>query len=304
MSLSDARGASGDLRSVAVLGTGIMGGAMCRRAAAAGLRVTAWSRPIEHAEALLDGGVEVAETADRAVAGADLVVTMAPDAAAIRSFAEGPEGFLEAMPAHAIWMQCATVGVGPADELIALAERHGVTILDVPVLGSREPAQRGELVALASGEEAAIDRCLPFLSSISRRVMRLGPAGNGSRLKMVTNHWIMGAVAVLAETIALADGLGIGGRPFLDALDGTQMNMGYAQIKGAMMIERVYPSQGSLATGAKDAVLAHRAASDLGLPARVSEAAAELLTAALAQRSPGHDDDMAAAFEAAIRPAG
>jgi 3-hydroxyisobutyrate dehydrogenase len=152
---------------------------------------------------------------------------------------------------------------------------------------------------MASGDDAAIDRCAPLLSVISRRVLRVGRAGMGSRLKMVTNHWIMGCVATLAETFALADGLDLDGALFLEALRGTEIDMGYAHIKGAMMLKRAYPAQGNLAIAEKDARLANLAARGAGLPARVSAAAAELMAAAVELR--GGAEDMAAAFEAAMR---
>jgi 3-hydroxyisobutyrate dehydrogenase len=229
---------------------------------------------------------------------ADIVVTMVPDAEAIKSFATGDDGFLPAMGSSAVWLQSSTVGVAPADELIAMAAQHAVAIVDAPVLGSREPAERGQLVVLASGEDDAISKCDPFFQTVSRRVLRLGPAGMGSRMKMVANHWIMGAVAALAETMALAAGLGVDANTFLGALEGTQMDMGYAQIKGRMMIARRYPPQGNLAIASKDARLAHAAAADLGLPARLSAAAADLMAAAVQLRGGG--EDMAAAFEAAL----
>src|SRR4029077_2523430 len=148
--------------TVAVLGTGVMGSAMARNAARAGLSVRAWTRPIEEAEPLAGDGITVAKTAASAAADADLIVTMVPDAEAIDSFVSGPDGFLEAMDPTAVWIQCSTVGVAPADRLIGLARRNGRTIVDAPVLGSKEPAERGELVILASGEPEAIGRCTPF----------------------------------------------------------------------------------------------------------------------------------------------
>jgi 3-hydroxyisobutyrate dehydrogenase len=284
--------------NVAVLGTGVMGGAIARRLAQAGMAVRGWSVPIEDAEALRADGVDVAETAAAAVAGASVVITMAPNADAIESFADGPDGFLPAMHEHAVWLQMSTVGVAPADRLIALARSNGVRIVDSPVLGSKEPAERGELLMLCSGKDDEIDLCEPLFSVLGRRVFRLGPAGAGSRMKMVTNHWIMAAVGGLAETMALATALDVDGSRFLAALEGTQMDMGYAQVKGRMMLERSYPTHGNLANGEKDARLAHEAARDAKLPGRISGAVAELMSAALAIRPA--TDDMAAAYEAAI----
>jgi 3-hydroxyisobutyrate dehydrogenase len=277
---------------VAVLGTGIMGGAMARRAAASGIEVSAWSEPLDDARPLEADGVRVGQTAREAAAGADVVVTMAPDADAIASFAHTflPSG-------EFIWCQCATVGLDGCERLAELARDAGVTYVDAPVLGTREPAERGELVILASGPEAALDRCAPLFDAIGRRTLRLGPAGGGTRLKLVVNNWIVGTVAVLAEALALAEALGVDGRVFLDAIAGSAVDMGYAQVKGRMMIEGGYPVSMPLAHAAKDARLAAAAAGRHGLEHAVTRAAAALLERAAADGDP--TQDMAAAFRSA-----
>ena len=278
--------------NVAVLGTGIMGGAMARRAAAAGLSVSAWSRPLADARRLEADGVRVAETAADAAAGADVVVTMAPDADAIASFADD---FLSRDVG--VWCQCATVGLDGCEHLATLAARAGVTYVDAPVLGTKEPAERGELVVLASGPDEALDRCAPFFEAIGRRTMRLGPAGAGTRLKLVVNNWIVGAVAVLSETVALSEALGIGGERFLDAIGGSAVDMGYAQLKGRMMVEGAYPASMPLAHAAKDARLVSDVARSSHLAHAVTRAAADLLERGVRGGCGG--DDMAAAFRAA-----
>lgn len=285
-----------------MLGTGVMGSAMARNAARAGLDVRAWSRPLSDAERLVADGITVAETAAAATRGAELVVTMVPDAEAIDSFSSGPDGFLEAMGPDAVWIQSSTVGVAPADRLIITAREHGRSIVDAPVLGSKDPAERGELVILASGDHAAIRRCAPFFEAVAHRVLVVGPAGSGSRLKMVTNSWIMSAVAAIAESFALAEALDVDVGVFLDAIAGTQMDMGYAHVKGTMIARRTYPVQVTLANAAKDARLALAAARERGLPARVIAAATELMQAAVADGWAEHD--MAAAFNAAVAEEG
>jgi 3-hydroxyisobutyrate dehydrogenase len=286
--------------NVAVLGTGIMGGAMARRTARAGLSVAAWSRPLEDAVRLEPEGVGVAGTPREAVAGADVVVTMAPDADAIHGFAVGEDGFLGgAAVGGAVWAQCATVGLDGCERLVALAAEAGVAFVDSPVLGTREPAERGELVVLGSGPDDALDRCAPFFEAIGTRTVRLGPAGAGTRLKLVANDWIVGATAVLAETMALAEALDVDGGVFLDAIAGSAVDMGYAQIKGRMMLEGAYPTSMPLAHAAKDARLAAEAADRHGLEHAVTRAAAELLERAAARGDPAVD--MAAVFRAAGR---
>jgi 3-hydroxyisobutyrate dehydrogenase len=273
--------------TVAVLGTGIMGRAMARRAAAAGLGVRAWSRPLEDAKPLEADGIGVAESAAEAAAGAEIIVTMAPDAEAIESFAS------EFLAAGVVWAQCATVGLDGCSRLASLAEDAGVAFVDSPVLGTKEPAERGELVVLASGPDEGIDRCAPFFDAIGTRTMRLGGAGAGTRLKLVVNDWIVGCTAVLAETMALAEALGVDGETFLDSIAGSAVDMGYAHSKGRMMLARSFPASMPRAHAAKDARLAVEAAGRHGLEHVVTRAAAELL----ARGDPR--EDMAAAFREA-----
>lgn len=272
---------------------------MARNAARAdGLRVRGWSVPLADAERLACDGVEVFPTAAAATRGADIVITVVPDTAAIESFAVGEDGFLGALGPEAIWIQSSTVGVAGADRLVALAAEHGATLVDAPLLGSRLPAERAELIMLASGEDAAIDRCEPLFAAISSRVVRLGPAGNGSRMKMVTNGWIMSTVAAVSEAMALATSLGLDGAGFLAGIEGTALDMGYAQTKGRMMLSGEYPAQMRLANGAKDARLASDAAREVGLRGAVVGAAAQLMTRGCEL---GHgDDDMAATYFAAL----
>jgi 3-hydroxyisobutyrate dehydrogenase len=116
-------------------------------------------------------------------------------------------------------------------------------------------------------------------------------------MKLVTNNWIVGTVAVLAETIALADALGVDGGVFLDAIAGSAVDMGYGQTKGRMMLAGEYPTSMPLAHAAKDARFAVEAAERHGLGHVVTRAAAQLLERGTARADP--HADMAAAFLAA-----
>src|SRR5215212_5861475 len=101
---------------VAVLGTGIMGAPMARNLAAAGLEVSAWNRSRDRSEPLAGDGVTVAGTPDEAVAGADVVVTMLADGAAVESVAADL-----AFPDGAVWAQMSTVGIEATERLVARA---------------------------------------------------------------------------------------------------------------------------------------------------------------------------------------
>src|SRR4051794_26719385 len=138
--------------SIAVLGTGTMGAPMARNLAKAGFEVRAWNRSREKADPLADEGIAVHDEAAEAVRGAAFVLTMLADGDVVRSVMTD-EGALEAMDGDAIWLQVSTVGAEAAAELGRLAADRGVTYVDAPVSGTRQPAEEGKLVVLASGPE-------------------------------------------------------------------------------------------------------------------------------------------------------
>ena len=253
-------GSRTDHLTVAVLGTGTMGAGMARNIAGAGMDVRVWNRTRERAEPLGDVAT-VADTPADAVAGADVVLTMLYDADSVVETMSGLEG---ALPEGAVWLQQATVGVAGSDRVCALAERLGVPLVDAPVLGTRKPAEDGTLVVLASGPEAVRERVRPVLEAVAARVMWVGEAGAGSRLKLAANAWVLTVVEGVAESLALTRDLGLDPRAFLEAVRGSAVDAPYVQAKGAAMLEGAFDPSFALDGALKDAGLVLAAAEQAG----------------------------------------
>ena len=277
------------MTTVAVLGTGIMGAPMARNLLAAGFGVRAWNRTAEKAEALTGDGAEVAGTPLEAATGADAVVTMLADGATVEAAMNGPDGALGALDG-APWIQMSTIGVAATERLKATAAEREVAFVDAPVLGTKQPAEEAQLAVLASGPEDEQERCTPIFDAVGRRTLWLGPAGMGSRLKMVVNLWILSSVEALGEIVGLARALGVDPENFLTAVEGGPLAMAYAEVKGRAMIDGEFPASFELSLARKDAELVLDAAADLELP--VARAVAEQFRRAEDQ---GYgDQDMAA----------
>jgi 3-hydroxyisobutyrate dehydrogenase len=277
---------------VAVLGTGIMGAPMARNIAAAGHEVRAWNRTRERAEPLAQHGATVAGTPAEAVDGADVVVTMLSDGAAVEAVvADLP------FPDGSVWAQMSTVGVEAIERLSARAAEAGVPIVDAPVLGTRAPAEQGQLTVIAAGPPDARERCAPVFDAVGARTVVLGDEpGAATRMKLVLNAWLLALVEGLAESVSLAERLGVEPARFLEIIDGGPLGPPYAKMKGTMMIERSYEPSFSLGLAAKDARLALEAAEAQGLELPALRAIRAQLEKAVEQ---GHgDEDMAAAVEA------
>ena len=223
-------------QTVAVLGAGgTMGRAMARNIHKEGLAVRAWNRTRAHAEPLADDGITVVDSPAEAVDGADVMLTMLSDGDAVLETAR------QALPAakpDVIWLQMSTIGHEAADRCIELAAGAGVVFVDAPVLGTKQPAEEGKLVVLASGPEEAREQVQPIFDAVGQRTLWVGEAGRGSRLKVAVNVWITTLVEGAAETLALAEGLGVDPQLVLDAVAGGPLDLPYLQIKAKMMLER------------------------------------------------------------------
>ncbi|MFD8302107.1 NAD(P)-dependent oxidoreductase [Streptomyces sp. NPDC059690] len=288
-----------DQLTVSVLGTGIMGAAMARNLARAGHTVRAWNRTRAKAEPLAADGAHIADTPAEAVQGADVVLTMLYDGPAALDVMR------EAAPAlrsGAAWVQSTTAGIDAIGELAAFAAEHGLVFYDAPVLGTRQPAEAGQLTVLAAGPAGGRAAVEPVFDAVGARTLWTGEdgaAGSATRLKLVANSWVLAATAATGEVLALAQALDVDPARFFDLIAGGPLDMGYLKAKAGMVLEnRLSPAQFAVTTAAKDARLIVAAGRANGVRLDVAAASAERLERAAAQ---GHgDEDMAAAYFASF----
>jgi 3-hydroxyisobutyrate dehydrogenase len=280
-----------DTPTVALLGTGIMGAGMARNIAAAGIPLTVWNRTREKADPLADAGARVAEDAAEAVREAQVVLTMLADADAVEStIRDAAPGLRD----DAVWVQQATVGVEGCARLAQVAAELGVTYVDAPVLGTRGPAESGQLTVLASGPAAVQSLLEPLFDAIGARTLWLGEAGQGSRLKLVANSWVLTVVEGVAESLTLARALGLRPEQFLEVIAGGGLDAPYVQLKGKAMLSGELDPQFPLWGAAKDAALIDDAGTAAGVELGVIRAVRQHFERALAD---GYGDrDLAATY--------
>ncbi|GGM58053.1 3-hydroxyisobutyrate dehydrogenase [Longimycelium tulufanense] len=280
--------------TVAVLGTGIMGAGMARSIARTGLPLRVWNRTRDKAAPLAEHGATVADSPAEAVAGADVVVTMLFDAVSV---ADTMRPVLGAMPSDTVWAQMSTVGLEGTAQLADLAAEHGVGFVDAPVLGTRQPAEQGTLVVLASGPDALRVRVEPVFDAVGSRTLWVDEqAGSASRLKLVLNAWVLSITAGTAQSVALAQDLGLNPRLFLEAIAGGGTDSPYAQLKGAAMIEGRFEPAFALEGAVKDSALIAAAMREAGTDASVMTALHERFQYAAELGHTGAD--MAAVYHA------
>ena len=288
-----------DKLTVSVLGTGIMGAAMARNLARAGHTVRAWNRTRAKAEPLTSDGITVTDSPAQAVEGADAVLTIRYDGpAALGVMRDAAPG----LRPGAAWVQSTTAGIEAIDDLAAFARERRLVFFDAPVLGTRQPAEAGQLTVLAAGPVEHRDAVAPVFDAVGARTVWTGEdggAGSATRLKLVANSWVVAATAAAGEVLALSRALDVDPEAFFGLIEGGPLDMGYLRAKAGMILDgRLTPPQFAVTTAAKDARLIVEAARRGGVRLDVAAASAERLERAAAQ---GHgDEDMAAAYFASF----
>ncbi len=278
--------------SVAVLGTGLIGAAVARNLAHKGFHVRAWNRTAEKAQALTTDGAQAFDNPADAVRDADVIVTVLKDGPAVN---EAMAAALPGLRKGAIWLQLSTVGVEAIDALAVFAEENGLVFYDAPVQGTRQPAEQGKLVILSSGPEDGRSVAQSVFDAIGQRTLWVSDRpGASSRLKLALNAYVFALTHGTAETLAIAQALGVDPALVVEAVTGGPLDSGYFQGKAAAMLKGDFTASFSVANGVKDAHLVVDALTGTGIQA-------DLATAGLARfqrvEEAGHGDkDIAASF--------
>jgi 3-hydroxyisobutyrate dehydrogenase len=248
---------------VAVLGIGAMGHGMATSALRAGIPTIVWNRTPAPTRDLAELGADVTESAADAARRAAIVVTMVTDTDAVISIARD-QGMLAAISPGAIWAQMSTIGVAGTEHVAALvqAERPEVMLLDAPVSGSREPAERGQLTIFASGPEQARPRVAALFDALGQRTVWVGAVGAGSRLKLVNNTLVAFAAEAVANAAALAHRLGLQTETVIQALAGSPLVSPWQAAKLQRIATGEFSAQFALSLALKDVRLALQAADD------------------------------------------
>ena len=257
------------MSTVAVIGLGAMGSRMARRLLDAGHELVVWNRTPARADELAARGAELAASPADAARGADVVITMVADPAALQDVTEGTDGIAAGADETTTVIQMSTVGPAAISRLAAALPAG--RLLDAPVLGSLAEAEAGELRIFVGGPDELVEEWTPPLSVLGSP-LHVGPLGAGSAAKLVANTTLFGTLGVLGEALALADALGLDRNTAFEILASTPL-AAQAERRRPSLEAGEYPPRFSLSLAHKDADLIAESAAAAGLDLRLAEAA-------------------------------
>ncbi len=199
---------------IAFIGLGNMGGGMAANLVKAGHEVRAFDLSKGALEAATKAGCRTFESVREAVAGVEAVVSMLPNGAIVKDvytndvIGHAPEG--------AVFLDCSTIDVATAKDVIATAEAKGCAMVDAPVSGGIAAANGGTLTFMVGGTEAAFKRAEPILQAMGKAVIHAGDAGAGQTAKICNNMLLAITMIGTAEAMKMAEKLGLDPQKFYE----------------------------------------------------------------------------------------
>jgi len=280
--------------TIGFIGLGLMGRPMAANLLKAGYPLIVHSRSQQPVEALVALGATRAESPADIARQVTRIITMVPDSPDVEQVLEGANGVFSALQRGTIIIDNSSIAPGVARRLAAKATSLGAQMLDAPVSGGEIGAVSGTLSIMVGGDADAFDRVKPILDVMGNpeKVVRIGDAGAGQICKVCNQMVIAGTLGAVAEAFALAKKAGIDAARMREALLGGFAASRVLEVHGERILKGNYKPGFKTRLFAKDLKIASSTLADNQVPAPVSAAVRQLVTAQMA--AGGGDEDYSA----------
>jgi 3-hydroxyisobutyrate dehydrogenase-like beta-hydroxyacid dehydrogenase len=260
-----------------------MGSGMARNLLRAGHAVVVFNRSRDKAEALVPDGAGVADSPGGVCRASEAVITMLADDRAVEHVVFGENGLAAALPADAIHISCSTISVALAGRLAEEHARRGQGYLSAPVFGRPEAAESKNLLVVAAGPPALVERCRPLFDAIGRQTFTPGPdPAQANAVKLCGNFMLGAMLEAFSEAFATLRKADVAPRAFLDVMNALFQSPVYAGYGRLVADQRFEPAGFALRLGLKDVRLALEAAEHLGAPMPLASLIHDHLVSAMA----------------------
>jgi 3-hydroxyisobutyrate dehydrogenase len=277
---------------------GTMGAAMAANLCRAGFEVRVWNRTAGRAGLPVSLGAIEAPDPRTLAAESEVVVICVSDTPDVTEVLFGDDGVAAGAPQGSLIIDCSTISPSATRELAERLAERGIALVDAPVSGGSEGAQKGTLTIMVGGSEADVERARPVLAAMGSSITHMGPVGSGQATKAVNQVIIAGTYLGVAEGITLAIKAGLDPETVVAALSGGAARSWVLENRSSRMIANDYPLGFRIALHLKDVTIALDLARQVGAALPVTALASQIEAGLVAR---GHGDDDIAALARAIR---
>ncbi len=283
---------------VGFVGLGTMGGPMALNVMKAGHSLTVYNRTKEKEERLATEGAVRAGTPKEAAQGADIVLTCVSDTPDVETVVLGDEGIIHGAGPGTVLVDVSTISPEATRRIGAVLADKGIKMIDAPVSGGSEGAEKGTLAIMVGGDQADVEKAWPILEAMGKTITHVGPLGAGQVTKAINQVIIAGTYLGVAEGMALGLKAGLDMEKVVQAIRGGAAGSWVLDFRARNMIVNDYPLGFRVKLHRKDLGIALDAAADLGAVLPAAALVAQMENGLIAT---GHGEEDVSAVARCIR---
>jgi len=251
---------------VGFIGIGIMGGGMVRNLVKAGLKPLIWNRTRRRLDEYVAEGFEVAEDPAALAAASDVIITCVSDTPDVETVVLGERGVIEGVRAGSLVIDMSTISPRATLEMGKRLAEKDVHLLDAPISGGSEGAAKGTLSIMVGGEEAQVERAMPFFQAMGKAITHVGPLGSGQKVKLVNQILVVVNALAVSEALVFAQAGGLDLEKTLEAVVPGAAGSWMLANRGPQVVKRDWRPGFTIDLQQKDLRLVIEAADQLGVP--------------------------------------
>ena len=250
---------------IAFIGMGTMGVGMALNILKAGYTLTVHNRTREREAPVVAQGASAAASPMEAAAGADLVITCVSDTPDVEAVILGEKGIIHGARPGTILVDMSTISPTVTRNLADALARKDIHMLDAPVSGGSEGAEKGTLAIMAGGDNDIFQRALPVLETMGKTITLLGPVGAGQVTKAINQTILAATYLGVAEGMVLGMKAGLDAKQVARAIGGGAAGSWVLENRSGNMVDNQYPLGFRVRLHHKDLKIALEAARELGV---------------------------------------
>lgn len=251
---------------VGFIGLGIMGRGMARNILKAGFSLTVWNRTASKMEALADEGAATAGDPAQVAAASDVIVICVSDTPDVEAVIRDANGVGEGARPGSLVIDCSTISPSVTRELAEVLAERQVAMLDAPVSGGSEGAEQGTLSIMVGGRAKDVQRAMPVLQAMGKKITHVGTHGAGQTVKLVNQILVVGHALAMSEALMFAEAGGVDLQKALEAVSAGAAGSWMLSNRGPQIIRRDWSPGFTIDLQQKDVRLVLGAADNLGVP--------------------------------------
>jgi 2-hydroxy-3-oxopropionate reductase len=237
--------------AIGFIGLGIMGAPMALNLRKAGIPLLVADLNERAVERLVKAGATAA-TAAEIGSRCDIVFTILPDGAVVRSVLLGDGGVAASLRAGGLVCDMSSVSPMEARACASALAEKGIGFVDAPVSGGEPKAIDGTLAFMVGGEAAHFARLKKYFDAMGASAMLVGDIGSGCTAKLANQMIVNLTITAVAEALVFAVKAGTDPEKVYQAIRGGLAGSVVLDAKAPMMIARDFKPGGKLSINHKD----------------------------------------------------